>query len=156
METTLIALLGLVSLFLGWVLMLVLPAIRYVAWGILGLGVILLAAALIIDFRRVRGALVSRRGRFGAGTTLMVSVFIGIVLLVNAISVGAYHRFDFTGLAQFTLTSQTKDVLAKLEVPVEVMMFFVPSDPYGIASYASSLLDEYQNYTDKLLSLIHI
>ena len=66
------------------------------------------------------GALASRRGKFGIGTTVKVSLFAGIVVLANAISVGAYHRFDFTGLAQFTLTSQTKDVLADLKEPVEV------------------------------------
>jgi len=150
MQTALIAVLGLVSLFVGLILMLILPGIRFISWGILGLGVILLASAFIIDFRRVRGALVSRRGKFGTSTTIMVSIFIGIILLVNAISIGNYHRFDFTGLAQFTLTSQTKDVLAELEAPVEVVCFFVPTDPYGIAAYAASLLEEYQYYTEQL------
>ena len=70
--------------------------------------------------------------------------------MVNAISIGNYQRFDFTGLAQFTITPQTKDVLSKLETPVRALGFFVPADPYGIASYAKSLLTEYQNYTDKL------
>jgi len=146
----LIALLGLVSLFTGWILMLILPGIRYASWSILALGVILLATAFIIDFRRVRGALVSKRGRFGTTTTIGVSIVIGIIFLVNAISVSSYHRFDFTGLAQFTLTSQTKSVLNDLETPVEVLCFFVPTDPYGVGDYATNLLVEYQIYTDQL------
>ena len=59
-------------------------------------------------------------------------------------------RFDVTGLAQYTLTSQTKDALGELDEEVEIVKFFVPDDPYGGASYATSLLDEYENYTDKL------
>ena len=146
----LIAVLGLLALLAGLIIMLLLPDIRYVAWGLLALGILLLATAFVIDFRRVSGALTGRRGRFSTGTTVMASVFIGIVLLVNAISIGTYHRFDFTGLAQFTLTSQTKESLSQLETPVQALCFFVPDDPYGIATYATSLLDEYQNYTDQL------
>ncbi len=148
MQTTLIAVLGLVSLFIGWILMLVLPGIRLISWGILGMGVVFLAAAFIIDFRRVRGALVSRRGRFGAGTGIMVSIFIGIILLINAISIGNHQRFDFTGSAQFTLTSQTKDALAALETPVDVLCFFTPENP--VREPARNLLTEYQYYTDQL------
>ena len=82
------ALLGLVSLFAGFVLMLVLPELRILVWGILALGVALMAIAVVVDFRRLRGALASRRGKLGVGTSAMVSLFVGIVLLVNAISVG--------------------------------------------------------------------
>ncbi len=146
----LIAVLGLLALLIGLMVMLLLPGIRYAAWSTLALGVLLLAAAFIIDFRRVGGALTGRRGRFGAGTTVMASIFIGITLLVNAISIGNYHRFDLTGVSQFTLTSQTKDVLSKLETPVQALCFFTPADPYDVGSYATSLLTEYQNYTDKL------
>ncbi len=160
MQTTLIAVLGLVSLFISWILMLVLPDMRSAAWGLLGLGVVLLAAASIVSFRGVRSALVSKRGKFGTSTTIMVSIFVGIVLLVNAISINSYHTFDFTGASQFTLTSQTKDVLTnKLEVPVKVICFFSPiapeDDPTGgvlnsLRFYALILLTEYQNYTDKI------
>ena len=150
MQTTLIAVLGLISLFIGGVINLVsdLPGMRYAAWGILLLGVLLIAIAFVIDFRRVRSALVSKRGKFGASTTIMVSIFIGIILLVNGISIGSHYRFDFTGLAQFTLTSQTKDVLQKIEKPVEILSFFAPDNP--VKEYTANLLNEYQNYTNQL------
>ncbi len=146
----LMAVLGLLALLVGLIVMILLPGIRYAAWLILVLGVLLLAIAFIIDFRQVSSALTGRRGRFSTGTTVMASIFIGITLLVNAISIGNYHRFDLTGVAQFTLTSQTKDVLAKLETPVRILCFLTPSDTYGIGNYVTSLLDEYQNYTDQL------
>ncbi len=144
----LIAGLGLVALLIGLVVMLLLPGIRYTAWGVLVLGILLLATAFIIDFRQVSRALIGRRGRFGVSTTVMASIFIGIILFVNAISIGNYHRFDVTGVAQFTLTSQTKEVLGGLETPVQIMAFYIPGEPIG--EYAVNLLGEYQNYTDQL------
>ncbi len=150
MQTATVALLGLACLLVGWVLMFILPGIRAFAWAILALGAALIAAAAVADFRRIRSALASRRGRFGIGASVMVSLFAGIVVLANAISMGNFHRFDLTGLAQFTLTSQTKDVLARLDKPVEVVTFFSPGVPAEISNYTRSLLAEYRNHSDRL------
>lgn len=151
--SSLMSLLGLLTLLAGLVAMVVLREIRVAAWAILGLGVLLLVAAFIIDFRKVTGAVAGRRGKFSAGSTVMTSIFIGITLVANAISIGSYHRFDITGLAQFTLTSQTKDVLTSMNTTVQAIGFFVPDsiDPTGgIGAYARNMLKEYQNYTTKL------
>jgi len=150
MQTAVLALVGAASLFAGLLLRLLLPGLGAASWAILGVGTAVLLVAAIADFRRVRGALVSRRGRFGVGTTVRTSLFIGIILLVNAISVGTYLRFDLTRLSQFTLTSQTKDVLAKLDTPVEIVSFFSPSVSVSVSGYARNLLAEYQRYSDRL------
>lgn len=155
----LIATLGLLALLAGLVVYVLWPEIWYAAWAILGFGVLLLATAFILDFRQVSRAIVGRRGMFSTGTTVMVSIFIGITILVNAISIGNFHRFDITGVSQFTLTSKTKEVLSELQIPVKALAFFVPSvstssDPYYVSailySYGTSLLAEYKNYSDKL------
>ncbi len=147
----LIAGLGLLTLLVGLILLVLRAEIKYAAWSILALGVFLLAIAFVLDFRRVSSAVTGRRGRFSTGSTVMVFVFIGIVLMVNTISIGNYHRFDVTGARQFTLTSQTKDVLKNVNIPVKALCFFVPNDPYGgLSSYVSNLLIEYQNYTNFL------
>lgn len=150
MQTLVLAILGLASQFAGFIFGLIMPGLRYYAWGILALGSALLAVAVVLDFKRVRGALASRRGRFGLSTIVKVSLFCGIILITNAISVGNYHRFDFTGLAQFTLTSQTKEILAKLNQPVEILNFYSPSVPVTVSSYARNLITEYGNHTDQL------
>jgi ABC-type uncharacterized transport system involved in gliding motility auxiliary subunit len=148
MQTGVIALLGLASLFIGWILTLVLPGIRYISWGMLLLGAILVLVAFVIDYRRVRGALASRRGRFSTGTTLMAAIFIGIILLVNAISYANFHRFDVTGLSQYTLTSQTKSALEEMETPVEALLFTIPGDITG--DFLQNLLTEYRNFSEQL------
>ena len=146
--TRVLSLVGLAALLVGFVVMLLLPEIKLAAWAIMGLGVITLILALVLDFRKVGRALAGRRGRLGAGTTLMATIFLGITVLINGISVTTFQRFDVTRLSQFTLTQQTKDVLANLDQAVKAICFFVPSkDQYGLTAYAESLLAEYQNYT---------
>ncbi|HEX9896770.1 MAG TPA: GldG family protein [Dehalococcoidales bacterium] len=161
MQIAVFAIMGVAAMIIGLILLLVLPAMGLVALGVIGLGIILVASAGIIEFRRIRGALASKRGKFSTSTIILVSIFASIVLLVNAISIAQYHRFDFTGLSKFTLTSKTKDVLTQLNEPVEVLCFFVPevknipeeyATIYQLAGpYALSLLYEYHNYTDKLI-----
>jgi len=143
---------GLASLLIGFILLLAVESLRLASWMILALGVLLLITAAIIDFRRVKGAVTGRRGRFSTGNTVMVFVFIGIIVLVNAISFQYNKRYDITELAQFTLTSQTKDVLTEMSIPVEAICFFTPQDVYGLGlpTYAQNLLSEYQVYTDLL------
>ena len=146
----LIAVLGLIALLVGFIVMITLPGIRFAAWVLLTLGVTFLAVALTIDFKQVSRTIRGRRGRLGAGTTAMASIFIGITVLLNAISIDNYQRFDFTGVAQFTLTQKTKDVLVNLKTPVQILFFSTPQDPPDIVVYITNLLAEYQEYAHRL------
>ena len=150
MSTSVLAIVGLATLFVAWVLGFVMPSIRVVTYIVVGLGAALVAAAVVLDFRRVSGAFASRRGLFGVGAGAGMALVLGIVLMANAISVRVNHRFDFTGLSQFTLTTQTKEVLEEMEEPVEVVSFFNPADPrlVGLRDFGHNLLTEYQTYTD--------
>lgn len=150
MPSAALAIPGLLALLAGWLLMVVLPGVQPFAWGIVTLGAALLVAAVLMDFRRVRGALSSRRGRFGLGSAVRICLVCGIVILVNVAGTTISGRVDVTGLAQFTLTSQTKDVLSNLETPVDVVQVFTPRVPAGIRGYARNLLREYGVHTDKL------
>ena len=73
MQTLIFAILGLVSIVVGFIISLVLPEIKVIAYGLIGFGLILVGAAAVIDFRRVKGAVSSKRGKFGTGTSVMVS-----------------------------------------------------------------------------------
>ena len=125
MKTSILALLGLVALSVGLVLSFVMPGIRYYAWIILALGAALLAVAFIFDFRRVQNALISHQGKFGVSTTVGVSLFFGVILLANAISVGNFHRFDFTGLAQYTQES----IMEKIMLFILWLVAFISKKP---------------------------
>ena len=150
MRISILAVFGLLLICVAWILGFVLTGFGILIWGMLILGAALTGVAVIADYRRFRSALVSRRGRFGLGSSVRIVLFVGIILVANAISLGNNHRFDFTGLAQFTLTTQTRQVLADLDTPVEIISFFAPTIPVPVSGYASNLLSEYQNYTDQL------
>ncbi len=150
MKTSVMALIGLATLFLGLILMFVLPGSRIISYGLLAIGGALAAIATSLDIKRLKRAIQSGRGRFSVGTSLSIVLFLGIVLLANAISVSQNKRIDFTGLEQFTLTSQTKKVLADLRTQVEIVSFFSPSVPPQVRNYAHDLLMEYQVYSDFL------
>ena len=150
MQTVVLAILGLASIIVGFLVSIILPDIKIFAWGLIAFGIILISSATILNFRRVKGAVTSRRGKFSTSTTLMISIFAGIVVLVNAAGVGAYHQFDVTSLSQFTLTSQTKGVLAQLNTTVTAKFFYDPTDTTGVAAYGYSMLLEYQNFAPKL------
>ncbi len=151
LPTVVIAIMGIISMVVGLLLSIILPETRFYGWILIGFGIILVIAAAILDFRRVKGAVTSRRGKYSTSTSIMISIFAGIIVLVNAISVGVNHQFDFTALSSFTLTSQTKSVLAQLKTTVKVLCFDVPADDSNhTGAYALSMLSQYTNYTNYL------
>lgn len=144
------ALTGLAVIVFGWVLMFLVEATLYFAWIIVGIGAALIVAAALIDFRAVRSTLASGKGRFGVGTSLAVSLFLGIMLLVNAINLTWSHRFDLTGYSQFTLSTQTREILRTLPTDVEATALFTPSVSPTVQEYTRALLDEYAEHGDRL------
>ena len=128
----------------GWVLQFILPGTRSLVLLILLLGAALLVAATIGGYRGLGQAATSRQGRFGVRSAIGISLFFGTVLLVNAIGATTSHRFDLTGLANFTLTSQTKEVLSHLDEDVEIVSFFSPNVPAELATFSDDLLEEYE------------
>ena len=150
MQIRFIALLGLAIIFSAIVLNFVMPGIRYYVWVVLALGAFLVVGAFVLDLSRVKQTMKSYQGLYGVGTTVGVSLFFGIIFFVNAVSISNFQRFDFTGLAQFTLTSQTKDVLKTLKKPVEIVTFFSPTVPPQVSMQGRFLLDEYKLYSDKI------
>ena len=158
MTTGVVALAGVGLLFAAWVLDFVLPGSGIAIWAIVAAGVGCVVVGALWDLRRVRSALSSRRGVFGIGQSVILSLAIGTVVLANLVSTTVYHRFDFTGLKQFTLTAQTKEVLTELDTEVEVVSFFAEPNPNmehaaeiaAINAFGFELLKEYRNYNDGL------
>ena len=154
MPTGILALLGVGVLFVAWVLNFVLPDGGIAIWALVALGAGIIAGAALWDFRRVHGALSSRRGVFGIGTSMGLSLVVGIVVLANLVSTTVFYRFDFTGLQQFTLTTQTKEVLAGLTTEVEAVSFYGQPNPNmensaeiaAVNAFGLELLQEYEKF----------
>ena len=104
----------------------------YLAWG--GLACVL--AYALGQWREGAQVLSRRQARYGTlAATSVVAVF-GILVAVNYIGARQNKRWDLTTSQQFSLADQSRNVLAKLDSPLQVLVF--AQEP------------EFQRYRDKM------
>jgi ABC-type uncharacterized transport system involved in gliding motility auxiliary subunit len=64
-----------------------------------------------------------RQARYGALAGTSIAVVLGILIAVNYIGTRTKKRWDLTASKQFSLSDQSKSVVAKLDAPLEVLVF---------------------------------
>jgi ABC-type uncharacterized transport system involved in gliding motility auxiliary subunit len=116
--------------------------------GLVIVGVLLLLAYAMGRPQEVVGALTGRRARYGSNAVIMTVAFLGIVVLVNYLGTRYEKRLDWTQDSKFTISEQTKKVLANLDAPVKVTGFFQQGD--SRQEQVSDLFKEYKQYTGLL------
>ncbi len=94
------------------------------AAGILWAGLMLALFLLYARFKDIRKALVGRNAKYGANMAVMITVFFGILVFMAMLGHAHNKRFDFTKTGRFTLSSQTKKILATLEKPVKAIAYY--------------------------------
>ncbi len=80
--------------------------------------------------------------------SLLATLVIGCLVLVNVIGVKVFGRADLTADKQYTLSRATKSVLSSLKDPLTVRAYFtadLPAEQSSNARYVKDLLDEYYN-----------
>ena len=152
-----LATVGVASLVLGVILLIFLRDLRLYSYIIIGVGGTLALVSTIFSFDTVRQAIISRRGRYGTNTTIMVGAFIGIVAVANFLAF-EYHtdaRADLTATKQFSLAPGTEKLLKDLKEQderVEAKAFFGPANtPQDelLQGEIRDLLDEFELRTDR-------
>jgi len=113
-----------------------------------GLGVLLWACFVLLRPAQVRIALTGRTARYGSNALVMSLALLGILILVNFLAVRHHWRWDITAGSQYSLSSQTKQILAGLGAPVKITSFFTESDPR--LEEIRSLLQEYTYASDSV------
>lgn len=96
----------------------------------------------------IRAAATGRTTRYGANTVLAILAFILILGLGNFLSTRYSTRWDLTRSGEFTLSSQTLQVLGQLKEPVKITAFYTANDPRR--GETEDLMKEYTVRTDKL------
>ncbi|HLH22520.1 MAG TPA: Gldg family protein [Chloroflexota bacterium] len=91
-------------------------------------GVLLVGIYVAIEPGEVVGAIGSRGARYGGNTLLVIVVFLGILGLLNFVSIRHSQRWDVTASGVNTLSDQTQKVLDGLPQPVHVTAFINPDD----------------------------
>jgi ABC-type uncharacterized transport system involved in gliding motility auxiliary subunit len=144
-STSLFGLWGLVLLVFGIVAYVVTPTASSYVFLHVGLGFLLIVLYLTASRDSLTTVLGERSTKYGANAVVYSLIFIGVVVVVNWLASRHNHRWDLTSQNVFSLSTQSKSVLAKLEKPVTVDAFVEA----GTDPQLQDLLDSYRYASDK-------
>ena len=115
---------------------------------LLGTAAICLIGFFVLHFEAVKAFSARRSTRLGLNSILMVVLFIGILVLVNFLTVRHSVRWDFSEGQHFTLAPQTFQVLRNLKHDVRFTIFTQERS----TSYNTyrDLLEGYRQVSDKV------
>ena len=91
----------------------------YMAWG----GLVCVLAYALGQWREVAQVFSRRQTRYGTLAATSVVVVLGILVAINYIGARQNKRWDLTTSKQFSLADQSRNVLAKLDAPLQVLVF---------------------------------
>src|SRR5712671_6986759 len=104
----------------------------YLAWS----GLVCVLAYTLGQWREIAAMFSGRQARYGTLAGVSVLVVLGILVAINYIGAKQNKRWDFTANKQFSLSEQSRNVVAKLDAPLQIRVF--AQEP------------EFQTYRDKL------
>jgi ABC-type uncharacterized transport system involved in gliding motility auxiliary subunit len=104
----------------------------YLAWG----GLVCVLVYTLGQWREIAGAFSGRQARYGTLAGVSILVVLGILVAINYIGSKQNKRWDLTTNKQFSLSDQSRNVLSKLDSPMQIRVF--AQEP------------EFQRYRDKL------
>jgi len=138
--------LGAVLVFAAVALRFLKPEMSQAYRGLAIAGLVVTLLYLLSQWREVGRSFSRRQVRYGAVSLGSVLVVLGILVGVNWIASRQSKRWDLTTGGQFTLSDQTRKILAGLKEPVKVRVFASARavDPFR------DRLTEYTHATDKL------
>ncbi len=91
----------------------------YLAWA----GLVCVLAYTLGQWREVARIFARRQARYGTLAATSVLVVLGILVAINYIGARQNRRWDLTANKQFSLSDQTRNVLSKLDSPMQVLVF---------------------------------
>ncbi len=90
----------------------------------------------------------TRRVKYGLNVAVAVIAAVGIAVLINWIAYRQFVRFDFTATRKYSLSPQTRKVLAGLGDQHRIVTLFSRAGVY--TDQARDLLDEYHRYASSV------
>src|SRR5437762_1927694 len=82
---------------------------------------------------------------------LRIGLLLGILIIVNIISLNLFYRIDLTGNKIYTLSKASKDIVGKLDDKLVVKAYFtdnLPAPYNNTRRYLKETLDDYRNYSN--------
>lgn len=113
-----------------------------------GIGLVLLLSAVLLQPNAVHTILLGRSVKYGSNAVVMSLAFVGILVFINFLSLMGNYEYDLTETGKFTLSEPTIKFLENLAEPVQVFGFFRTGDYRW--KLAEDYLERYSRYTDQL------
>src|ERR1700704_7079297 len=104
----------------------------YLAWA----GLVCVLAYTLAQWREIGKIFSRRQTRYGTLAATSVLVVLGILVAINFIGARQNKRWDLTANKQFSLSDQSRNVVAQLDAPLQIRVF--AQEP------------EFQTFRDKL------
>jgi ABC-type uncharacterized transport system involved in gliding motility auxiliary subunit len=91
----------------------------YLAWA----GLICVLAYTLGQWREIVKVFSRRQARYGTLAATSVLAVLGILIAINYIGARQNKRWDLTANKQFSLSDQSKNVIVKLDAPLQILVF---------------------------------
>jgi len=104
----------------------------YLAWA----GLACMLIYILGQWREIAQFFTRRQARYGTLAASSVLIMAGVLIAVNYIGKRQNKRWDLTASKQFSLSDQSRNVLAKLDAPLQIQVFVQEQ--------------EFQSYRDRL------
>src|SRR5262245_55129674 len=91
----------------------------YLAWA--GLACMLVYA--VSQWREIGRAFSRRQTRYGTLAASSVLIVLAVLTAINYIATRQSKRWDFTEAQQYTLSDQSRNIVAKLDSPLQIQVF---------------------------------
>jgi len=100
----------------------------YLAWA----GLVCVLAYTLGQWREISAVFGGRQARYGTLAGVSLLVVLGILIAVNYIGARENKRWDLTSNKSYSLSDQTRNILSKLDSPMQVTVFAREQDfqPY--------------------------
>ncbi len=115
---------GIIGLVTGIVVVAFVSSMRLYGWIDIAIGASLIALVGAVFISSVIAAFLSRTGRYGVNTLILLGAFTGIVIVLNFVSFEYDRRVDVTATNQFSLSERTKDLLDGLQDYIRATAFY--------------------------------
>src|SRR4051812_8194977 len=90
------------------------------SWNLALIGLILVLVYTAGQWRDIARVFGGRQARYGTLAGLSVVVVLGILIAINYIGSRQNKRWDLTANKQFSLSDQTRNIVAKLDAPLQI------------------------------------
>ncbi|MEE9167689.1 MAG: DUF4350 domain-containing protein [Candidatus Neomarinimicrobiota bacterium] len=136
---------GLGILFLGWLYGVSIVKFDAIAWILIAAGAVVFILSLIGNWRRFVSSIEDRRALLSLNAFIVIILVIGIIAMLNYLSIRHSWRMDATAQKEFSLSRQTRSILRNLEDDVKLIAFVDESQ----FSALGDRLREYAYYSGK-------